>query len=771
MLVLIRFFPLLLTALVQAATPNYLTEIKPIFDKRCAVCHSCYNSPCQLKLDSFEGLDRGGSKKTVYSGSRLYTQEPSRLFIDAATTQQWRKKGFFSVSQKLFETNASIMRRMVDLKVKNPVVKGSYEAESDDLTCAENKEEIESYEKKHPHGGMPFGFPPLSDSEYAKIISWLNSGAKGPSPEEQKALIRPSAAAQIQIDKWESFFNNRDPKYRMSARYLYEHLFLAHIHFEGTKSNEFYELVRSSTPSPKPIQIIATVRPYDDPKSETFYYRFQKIHSTIVHKTHLVFPLGDKDFARITKLFIEPEWLEKPHFVGYDDSVAANPFIVYAQIPPKSRYQFLLDHSQYVVDTFIRGPVCKGQIALNVIEDHFWVLFMDPKYDFGVKNPKFLLDQSYNLALPTEIGSEGKLWDAFSDEYRDRYEAFYHEKMKLYATTQPNGLPIEAIWKGESAQDAPALTVYRHFDSASVHRGVIGELPKTLWMIDYPQFERIYYALVAGFDVFGNITHQTNVRRYMDYLRMEGEMNFLQLIPRAQRYDLLKSWYLGTEIENVRFETFGNLMESNITYYTDDPKRELIERAVDTHLLPSAKIAFDNFNYFRANEPTPKMPQRFTSKADYVQGLRSLTLPGTGFIKEVNEFGVDVLHLRIRNTLEGDRYLSIVINRWHDNVNALFRERSRLNPNKDTIDFFTYNIGSYPNYFFDVDFVELADFMDMMANYDGSAKYKKKIEKYGINRSNPRFWEIFDDFQNQFYKSEPMESGLYDLNRYYHQAF
>ncbi len=28
---------------------SYLHEIKPILDKRCAVCHSCYNSPCQLK--------------------------------------------------------------------------------------------------------------------------------------------------------------------------------------------------------------------------------------------------------------------------------------------------------------------------------------------------------------------------------------------------------------------------------------------------------------------------------------------------------------------------------------------------------------------------------------------------------------------------------------------------------------------------------------------------------------------------------------------------
>ena len=39
--------------------------------------------------------------------------------------------------------------------------------------------------------------------------------------------------------------------------------------------------------------------------------------------------------------------------------------------------------------TFIRGPVCKGQIALNVIQDHFWVAFMDPKYDLSIQDKYF----------------------------------------------------------------------------------------------------------------------------------------------------------------------------------------------------------------------------------------------------------------------------------------------------------------------------------------------------------------------------------------------
>ena len=52
---------------VPSRTIGYLEEVKPILDKRCTVCHSCYNSPCQLKLDSFEGADRGATKRAVYA--------------------------------------------------------------------------------------------------------------------------------------------------------------------------------------------------------------------------------------------------------------------------------------------------------------------------------------------------------------------------------------------------------------------------------------------------------------------------------------------------------------------------------------------------------------------------------------------------------------------------------------------------------------------------------------------------------------------------------
>ena len=68
---------------------------------------------------------------------------------------------------------------------------------------------------------------------------------------------------------------------------------------------------------------------------------------------------------------------------------------------------------------------------------------------------------------------------------------------------------------------------------------MLGELPKTMWVLDYPLLERIYYALVAGFDIYGTTGHQLAVRHYMDGLRVEAESNFLNFLPPEKRQEIM----------------------------------------------------------------------------------------------------------------------------------------------------------------------------------------------------------------------------------------
>ncbi len=45
-----------------------------------------------------------------------------------------------------------------------------------------------------------------------------------------------------------------------------------------------------------------------------------------------------------------------------------------------------------------------------------------------------------------------------------------------------------------------------------------------------------------------------------------------------------------------------------------------------------------------------------------------------------------------------------------------------------------------------------------------------KLQECGVNRFEGTFWENCDWFQNRLNESDPMQAGLYDLNRYFHLA-
>jgi hypothetical protein len=308
--------------------------------------------------------------------------------------------------------------------------------------------------------------------------------------------------------------------------------------------------------------------------------------------------------------------------------------------------------------------------------------------------------------------------------------------------------------------------VYRHFDSASVHKGVLGGLPRTVWVIDYPQLERIYYSLVAGFDVFGNVSHQVNVRRYMDFLRIEGELNFLEFLPQEVRVPTLQSWYVGEKaVDDIGHEQVLSERGTRIDFATDAPKRELVERVVNGHVLPETGIAFDPVNY-HGGRPPVSMPERFETQEDILDGFRALTAPGTGFIRHHNEAGVDVLLVRVRAYEGADRFFTIVINRWHDNVNTMFGEEKRLDSSKDTIDFVEGSVDSYPNYFLVIEGDDLPELFDVLENFDGSEEYRERFRALGVDRADPRFWATYDWFQQQLDAADPLRAGLYDLNRY-----
>ena len=162
---------------------SYRDDVRPILDKRCVVCHGCYDAPCQLKLGSWEGIARGISKAPVYDSSRLSEAPPTRLFVDAQLPSHWRGKGFDAVLNERTPSpannlEASVLYRSLALKRAHPlpdvkVLPKTFDFSLDRSQSCPNLGEFDAHERKHPLAGMPYGLRGLDDREQGVLTRWL----------------------------------------------------------------------------------------------------------------------------------------------------------------------------------------------------------------------------------------------------------------------------------------------------------------------------------------------------------------------------------------------------------------------------------------------------------------------------------------------------------------------------------------------------------------------------------------------------------------------
>jgi len=142
-------------------------------------------------------------------------------------------------------------------------------------------------------------------------------------------------------------------------------------------------------------------------------------------------------------MFFGSEWqLARPP--GYSDRERSNPFTTFAAIPPAARYRFMLDHAAYFVRSFIRGPVCRGQLATDVIRDHFWEMFQAPDQDPYIADASFRQAADPLLDLPSledNLLAGAETWIS-STEDRNRYQAL---RQAALARLDPAGPGIASI--------------------------------------------------------------------------------------------------------------------------------------------------------------------------------------------------------------------------------------------------------------------------------------------------------------------------------------
>ena len=733
---------------------SYERQIRPLFERRCVVCHGCYDSACQLKMESWDGIARGASKEPVYK-ARLRAAELTRLYQDAGSTSGWRERGFFPVLNERGQSRdanlaGSLLYQMLAQKRRHPTPAGgllpsTFKLALDSERKCPRLEQQPEYEKQQPLWGMPYGMPALADAEFALIEQWLAAGA----PAEPPAPL--PAAVQTQVRSWEAFFNGDALKQQLVSRYLFEHLFLAHLHFDGDAERRFFHLVRSRTPPGQPIDRIVTRRPNEPPGVQRVYYRLRVDPETVVDKTHLPYALGEARMRRWRELFVEPGYTVAS-LPSYDPDTIANPFIAFHDLPEQGRYRFLLDDAHYHIMTFIKGPVCRGQSALSVIEDHFWMVFTKPDSP-ATRTAAFLAAERGELRLPVSgAGSYSQLlrWR----RYIGRQEAYLSAKSDFLERQlgPEEKVDLDLLWDGDGVNPSAALTVFRNNDAATVLPGLVGPPPKTSWVVSYPLFERICYLLVVGFDVFGNVASQLDARLYMDFLRMEAEYNFLVFLPGETRGALADRWYRGAADEERKF-VFGKMAhfdrESDIAYRTANPQGELYA-LLNQRLAP---ILDRRFDLAADNAAGGGQVQQALLRLSRAQGRAVNVLPEVAVVRIEDPAGK-----------QQPVYVTLFKNVGWANVAHISDNHERL-PDEDTLTVVPVIAATYANAFYRVTLGDLDAFVAAIAGGDAARDYGAFATRFAVRRTDPTIWQFSDDMQAAYRRQQPLANGIIDLAR------
>ena len=734
-----------------ATAPTYQKDVQPIFDARCIACHGCLGSPCNVKLGSFAGVDRGASAENPYS---VRLESVPRTGMDVHdTTAAWREVGFWPVVSREGDAKSrlagSLLTQLVAAGTEHnqpgfsrQALMSTYEKRYKH-GCPATPEALAANLAKSPARGMPYGVPGLEKSQLDTINAWVASGSPGPLAEELAAAAVPGNPEAVAA--WERFFNRDDQRMQLVSRYIFDHTFLATIGLKESPGDTF-RLVRSKTPTGQPVQVIDTPHPYDDPKTyagvDAFYYRLKKLTTKPVQKNHFIWELSSEKRAHLEQLFLGVDWEEggnlSPPWGGW------NPFETFAAIPVKSRYTFLIENSVVIVGGITSGPVCLGQAATYAVKDHFWVYFVDPDKDITVIDPMLGLSS----------------WESFMDRSPVGNRTYEDAYAKTLRRIYPEGYSIDEVWDGNGQNPNAWLTVLRHETNTWVMQGAGGGMPRTLWLMGYSGFERIYYDTVAHFEYWGGDAGKLETVGFFNFLRQQFEDRFLLLVPPEQREDLRKDWSrgIGRLALWVNPDPDGNLP----TRMKVDPEQPLqsVVQQLREHLGPAISGPLDPLN------PSVKtaypLEQGISSFEEWGKAISTLTLT-TDY--KFPRFLPSVTMLKL-NSGQESRLYTLILNRVYKTQYTILFENGEAMPDLDTLSVYEDVVGGFPNLFIDMDLAQAAGFVKDLRAITTLQEYLAFRDKYAILRNSDKFWETYDWFNAWNFKHRGIAAGVFDISYY-----
>ena len=832
----------------------YLDNVQPIFAKRCVTCHGCYEAACQLNMQSYKGVHRGYNPIPIYSAKRIAPTKPTEM-NDVYDLKKWRALGFLPVIATDLEQGAdnqpiswdkSLFFKFLKKGAENnvpesparnwpgfdvdglkPLISDLIDKQQPQCVATDRQYEenfngrknnpwnvlrVDDFFQQYPNAGMPLAFPRIEDQELAVLFQWLKDGAKGPSSSAGRILgaqFNPDAVA-----KWEDFFNQDSTKAQHTARYIFEHVYTALIHIEESPG-EYYRLVRSTTRTGE-IHEILTQFAYQPPGVNAFYYRLQKVESTLVQKKMTLWRINNARLERLKAQFLKTSWgVAKIPPPKYDGS---NPFEYFALIPTEIRSRFMMENAEAIIGAMVQGSVCIGSGATYAIRDHFWVWFLKPESDISVIKPKLGQpdwkmfdigrwkpeeDAKKTAALKAadffkaisrrikrfdrdihEAESIAGYFVQTKDGYQNYRDAFERELRVWLAENNKKGLAVDDLWdgSGDSAQPdgvnpSAWLNLLRHGRSATVQFGPEGGVPENIWVLNYANYEMLYYDLVANFQATGSIALKLGTWRIMSYVRMEAEdlaISFLPLQFREQIRDRFTRG-LGRIKEEMFFPLLSVLPMSDGSQAPTLPPRQTGEPGIpDTsaddaihYLVGKIKTRLNTVSQKTYNDKG--IP---ANRVKWEQPLLSLT----GISKAKNnaafpKFIPSIVYMKIvSNDGSGDWAYTLIANKNYESHDSLLLEAIARDPALDDISLYRGFVGAYPNVFLEIPADKTDAFVSSLKKITSEKDWSNILAQYGIARNSARFWPFFDwVHEKKSVRSpdnDPVMQGVVDISQY-----
>jgi hypothetical protein len=130
----------------------------------------------------------------------------------------------------------------------------------------------------------------------------------------------------------------------------------------------------------------------------------------------------------------------------------------------------------------------------------------------------------------------------------------------------------------------------------------------------------------------------------------------------------------------------------------------------------------------------------------------------------------DVAYVRVLMEGEADINYSLIYNKQYLNVNSMLESEAKISKTRDrdadTLTVIRGFSGSYPNFFFEVPLEDLEEFAAVAATLSNIDQYHAFAGRWGVRRTNSRFWAAADWFNEEYARQNPLEAGVLDLSRY-----